>query len=253
MPFACLPKSRLKEAMHHHCQCAAHHLGQPLEDTPEARELCNPRQRRTLARWRVSAYALEAVAKAALRRGAFVIAMLAALNRPVSWASVLLRRSFAVSLNIVSSMWLAAAIGCVWRGRRLTCRWAHSPESKGTGEGWRAAHALRPIGHVSQVPGKGKAMKLPAGGKRLAFQTQPLFDLGDCAFKHFNAHCFRLRRVERHGEQILFATRAHRHGLRFLHCPHDCLRHKSADFVDFDLFILGLQKVKAELRSATAL
>jgi hypothetical protein len=59
MPSACLPKSRLKEAMHHHCQCAANHLGERLEDTPEARVLCNPRQRRALARWRVPDMPLE--------------------------------------------------------------------------------------------------------------------------------------------------------------------------------------------------
>lgn len=59
MPSVCLPESRLKEAMHHHCQCAADHLGERLEDTPEARELLNPRQRRALARWRVPDMPLE--------------------------------------------------------------------------------------------------------------------------------------------------------------------------------------------------
>lgn len=48
-------------------------------------------------------------------------------------------------------MWLAAAIGCVWRGRRLTCPRAHSPELEGTGEGWNTVHALRPVGQISQV------------------------------------------------------------------------------------------------------
>lgn len=59
MPSACLPKSRLKEAMHHHCQSAADHLGERLEDTPEARALCTPRQRRTLAGWRIPNMPLE--------------------------------------------------------------------------------------------------------------------------------------------------------------------------------------------------
>ena len=59
MPSACLPKSRLKEAMHHHCQSAADHLGERLEYTPEARALCTPRQRRALARWRIPEMPLE--------------------------------------------------------------------------------------------------------------------------------------------------------------------------------------------------
>lgn len=59
MPSACPPKSRLKEAMHHYCESAADHLGERLEDTPEARALCTPRQRRVLAGWRIPDMPLE--------------------------------------------------------------------------------------------------------------------------------------------------------------------------------------------------
>ena len=87
---------------------------------------------------------------------------------------------------------------------------------------------------------------------RLAFQTKPLFDLGNRALEHVQPDVFGIGRVERDGEQELLALGAHRHGLGFLHRAHDRLRYEAADFVNLDLFILGFQEVQAKLGGAAA-